>query len=360
SLLADPGAALDALPRDTLLIEASGHHLVGLTPAPDSTATTLQYLPTGSQGALLSSPADYAPSDPADPRWLLLTMPFLGRLQDTARDLAQPPAGQQPNPLQTDPLLLISRLRAAAPATALPTLALALSGWADSTPLPVTLASVDTAVGRSFARLDPLALEESWFRAQNPPPEPQDELLQSVLAALPETPARLSRPAALRQAFDPRRPFYPPQPSGLPDLAEPSPYADPVWREDELLLIQSVSTLTPTSKPPYGWTLAAALIASSGLLGQSAGGVPRRQPAATLIPAPLSLDGTPNPRPLNIVVSPYLGLQWRPAPAVPAGGPSPLAPRLLVAELLCLAPGTPRLQPVASRMWSVQPGNPDL
>lgn len=362
SLLSDPGAALDSLPPDMLLLEASAHHLVGLVPAPESAATTLQFLPTGSQGALLSSPSDYAPSDPSDPRWLLLTMPFLGRLQDTSRDLAQPPAGQQSSPLQVDPLLLVARLRAASPATALPNLALALCGWADSTPLPVTFAGLDTAVGRSFARLDPTSLEESWFRAQNPSPEPQDELLQSVLAALPETPARLSRPVALRQAFDPRRPLYPPRPNDLPDLAEPSPYADPVWREDELLQTQAVSTVAPTNKPPYGWTLAAALIASSGLLGQAPGsGQPaRRYPAATLIPAPLSLDGTDNPRPLNIVVSPYLGLQWRPAPPVPAAGPSPLQTRLLLAELLCLEPGTARLQPVASRMWSVQPDNPDL
>ncbi|WP_160826818.1 hypothetical protein [Actinomadura sp. J1-007] len=324
-------------------------------------ATTLQFLPTGSQGAVLSSPADYAPSDPTDPRWLLLTMPFLGRLQDTARDLAQPAAGQ-PSPLQIDPLLLVARLRASAPTAALPGLALALCGWADSAPLTVTLAGLDTAVGRSFARLDPLALEESWFRAQNPSPEPQDELLQSVIAALPETPARLSRPVALRQAFDPRRPFYPPRPDDRPALAEPSPYADPVWREDGLLLTQSVSSLAPTSKPPYGWMLAAALITSSGLLGgPPAGGQgPRRYPAATLIPAPLALDGTSNPRPLNIVVSPYLGLQWRPAPPVPQTGPSPLRPRLLLAELLCLAPSTMRLHPVASRMWSVQPDNPEL
>ncbi|QXJ25681.1 LamG domain-containing protein [Actinomadura graeca] len=361
ALLADSGAALDALPRDTLLIEASAHHLIRQTPVAESVATTLQFLPTGSQGALLSSPADYAPSDPADPRWLLLTMPFVGRLQDTARDLAQPAAGQA-GPLQIDPLLLIARLRAAAPATALPALALALSGWADSTPLAVTFASLDTVVGRSFARLDPLALEESWFRAQNPPPEPQDALLQSILAALPETPARLSRPVALRRAFDPRRSVYPPQPDSRPALPEPSPYADPVWREDGLLLTQAVSTLAPTNKPPYGWTLAAALITGSGLLGQAPadGQDPRRYPAATLIPAPLTVDGAENPRPLNIVVSPYLGLQWRPAPTVPAGGPSPLQPRLLVAELLCLAPGTTRLQPVASRMWSVRPETPEL
>lgn len=360
ALLSDPGAALDALPPDTLLIEASAHHLVKLTPAAESVATTLQYLPTGSQGALLSSPADYAPSDPTDPRWLLLTMPFLGRLQDTTRDLAQPAAGQ-PSPLQIDPLLLIARLRASAPTVPLPNLALALCGWADNAPLPVTFASLDTAVGRSFARLDPLALEESWFRAQNPAPEPQDVMLQSVLAALPETPARLSRPVALRQAFDPRRPFYPPQATDQPPPAEPSPYADPVWREDGLLVTQAVSSLAPTGKPPYGWTLAAVLMASSGLLSQApAGQGLRRYPAATLIPAPLSLDGADNPRPLNIVVSPYLGLQWRPAPAVPGSGPSPLSPRLLLAELLCLAPSTAQLQPVASRMWSVQPGNPDL
>ncbi|WP_433472214.1 LamG-like jellyroll fold domain-containing protein [Spirillospora sp. CA-142024] len=361
ALLADSGAALDALPQDMLIVEASAHHLLRLVPVAEGAATTLQFLPTGSQGALLGSPADHAPSDPADPRWLLLAMPFLGRLQDPARDLAQPAAGQ-PGPLQIDPLLLISRLRASAPTTALPALALALCGWADSAPLSVTLAGLDTAVGRSFARLDPVALEESWFRAQNPSPEPQDALLQSILAALPETPARLSRPVALRQAFDPRRPFYPPRPDDRPAPAEPSPYADPVWREDGLLLTQAVSTLAPTDKPPYGWTLAAALIASSGLLGlPPAGGQgPRRYPAATLIPAPLALDGADNPRPLSLVVSPYLGLRWRPAPTLPAGGPSPLQPRLLLAELLCLAPSTMRLQPVASRMWSVQPGTPEL
>jgi Concanavalin A-like lectin/glucanases superfamily len=362
ALLADSGAALDALPRDTLLVEASAHHLIRLMPVAESAATTLQFLPTGSQGAVLSSPADYAPSDPADPRWLLLTMPFLGRLQDTARDLAQPAAGQ-PSPLQIDPLLLIARLRAAAPTATLPALALALCGWADSAPQAITLAGLDTVVGRSFARLDPPALEESWFRAQNPRPEPQEALLQSILAALPETPARLSRPVALRQAFDPRRRSYPPQPDDQPPPAEPSPYADPVWREDGLLLTQAVSTPAPAGKPPYGWTLAAALIAGSGLLNQppADGQGLRRYPAATLIPAPLALDGAGNPRPLNIVVSPYLGLQWRPAPTVPtvpAGGPSPLRPRLLLAELLCLTPSTARLQPVATRMWSVQPDTP--
>ncbi|WP_433326967.1 LamG-like jellyroll fold domain-containing protein [Spirillospora sp. CA-294931] len=350
ALLADPGAALDALPADTLLIEASAHHLIRLTPAAESAVTTLQFLPTGSQGALLGGPADYAPTDPADPRWLLLTMPFLGRLQDTARDLA---TGQS-SPLQIDPVLLIARQRATAPTTALPALALALCGWADSTPLTVTLASLDTAVGRSLARLDPTSLEESWFRAQNPPPEPQDALLQSILAALPETPARLSRPVALRRAFDPRRAFYPPRPDERPAPADPSPFADPVWREDGLLQTQAVSTVAPTNKPPYGWTLAAALIAGSGLLGAQG---TRRYPAATLIPA---LDGADNPRPLNIVISPYLGLQWRPAPPVPESGPSPLQTRLLLAELLCLAPSTGQLQPVASRMWSVRPDVPEL
>ncbi|TDD58762.1 LamG domain-containing protein [Kribbella antibiotica] len=344
---ASPAGALDALPADTLVLEASANHLIKQVPAGESVATTLQYLPTGSQGALLSSPADYAPSDPTDPRWLLLNMPFVGRLQDTARDLAQ-----SSSPLQTDPVLLISRLRTSAPTTALPALVLALSGWADNAARTVTVASLDTAVGHSFARLDPLALEESWFRAQNPPTEPQETLLQSILAALPETPARLSRSVALRRAFDPRRPFYPPRPDNQPALADPSPYAGLLWREDSLLLTQSVSTVAPAGGPPYGWMLAAALIASSGLVGQPAAEGPRRYPAATLIPAPLTVDGVDNPRPLHLVVSPYLGLQWRPAPVIPAGGPSPLEPRLLLAELLCLAPGTAGLQPVASRMWS--------
>ncbi len=354
ALLDGTTGPLESLPVDTLVVEASAQHLIRLVPAAESVATTLQFLPTGSQGALLSSPADYAPTDPTDPRWLLLTTPFVGRLQDNARDLAQPSA----SPLQTDPVLLISRLRTTAPTVALPPLALALSGRADNAARTVTVASLDTAVGRSFARLDPLALEESWFRAQNPPAEPQEELLQSILAALPETPARLSRPTALRRAVDPRRRFYPPRSDNPPALADPSPYAGLVWREDSLLLTQAVSAVAPAGAPPYGWMLAAALIASSGLLGD--GQVPRRFPAATLIPAPLTVDGVDNPRPQSLVVSPYLGLHWRPAPVVPTGGPSPLQPRLLVAELLCLAPGTAGLQPVASRMWSAQADNPDL
>src|SRR5262249_54105153 len=118
-----------------------------------------------------------------------------------------------------------------------------------------------------------------------------DQLLQSILAALPDTPARLSRPIALRRAIDPRRTFYPPQDPGGQLLDEPALGAGPVWRQGSLLLAQGVSNLATNSHPPYGWPLVAALLASSQILtaplppGADPNGR-RRYAAATLIPAP--------------------------------------------------------------------------
>src|SRR5207237_729687 len=66
-------AALGLLPDDTLLVEASAPHWISKRRLNDARPTTLQFLPGGSQHAILSGPQDYAPSDPHDPEWLLLT-----------------------------------------------------------------------------------------------------------------------------------------------------------------------------------------------------------------------------------------------------------------------------------------------
>lgn len=227
-LLSGDSPALDVLPDNTLLVEASAPHWVNQTPVTTTSATTLQFLPNGNQLAILSNPQDYGPSDPRDPQWLLLTMPFLGRLQHVADDFSR-----SASPLQVDPIHLLSTANTPSP------LALALTHWVEEIPMDILVPGLDTAPGRTWARLDPLTLEESWFRLQNPLPDipaASSQTLQSVLAAFPNTPAQLSRSTALRYAFNPVRPNSPPTASNQrqpqPALATDHPL---VWRQDSLL-----------------------------------------------------------------------------------------------------------------------------
>lgn len=365
TLLSDATSGeLRKLSSDTLLVEASAAHWIRQRPVVASGATTLQFLPAGSQLATLSGPHDYVPSDPQTPEWLLLATPFLGRLQNATADALDLDAAASTglSPLQIDPVLLIERRRTSAPAQALPALALALSSWGDSATVTVNLSSFDTAVGRTWSRLDPIALEESWFRLQHPRREPEPAELQSVIAALPDTPARLSRSVALRWAFDPRLANYPPQDSGSTALEEPGG-AQLIWRERSLLLTEAVVGITPTTSAPYGWIAAGALFLSSRLFTPKQDGQGRNLPppwryaAATAQPAALNVAGQPNPEPLSLAVSPYLGLEWR--PGIRSDDPRLVAhdlqvtPRIVVAELLCIDPRSRALAPIAAHVWEL-------
>ncbi|NJR60056.1 MAG: LamG domain-containing protein [Cyanobacteria bacterium CRU_2_1] len=238
SLLSEGATApLNQLLATTLLVEASTPHWINQDPVSAVSATTLQFLPNGSQLGILSNPQDYAPSDPRSPQWLLLTLPFLGRLQNDADEAIL----TSQNPLQVDPVFLLAT-RTLADST----LALIFASWADGDAIDLSISGFDTAAGRTWARLDPLSLEESWFRLQNPLPEAQPNGIQSVMAALPDTPARLSRSTALRHAFDPARPNYPPKlitPSPSDDRLPPEPALDAslIWRYNSLLAMQGVS-----------------------------------------------------------------------------------------------------------------------
>ncbi|HEX7942511.1 MAG TPA: hypothetical protein VF488_11940, partial [Gemmatimonadaceae bacterium] len=199
--------ALTALAAGTLIVEASAVHWLKELPAAASALTPLQYLPSGTQLAAPSRPEDYAPTDPRSPAWELLQVPVLGRLQDQSRDAIDPPATVPPL-LQIDPVLNLHRRRSN-PA-ALPPLVLALTAWAESAATTVTFSNFDAAVGRTWARLDPRALEESWYYLQKPVPVSPVDGIQSVLAATPDTLARLGRPSTLGLLYQGHRKFYPP------------------------------------------------------------------------------------------------------------------------------------------------------
>ncbi|HEX8823876.1 MAG TPA: hypothetical protein VF794_28410 [Archangium sp.] len=336
-------SALDALPAGTMLVEASAIHWLKEVPVGASAATALQYLPSGTQLATLSRPEDYAPTDPRDPAWLLLQMPFVGRMQNQSHDALEPTATPPPL-LQIDPVLNLHRRRSSP--SVLPPLVLALTAWAESTPTTVTFSSFDAAVGRTWSRLDPRALEESWFYVQKPVFELPPTGLQSVLASLPDTPARLGRPSTLGLLYQGRRKFYPPKtdPDGETSWGDLTA-EQLVWRPGHLQVLQAVSSVSPASTPPYGW-LATGLQLASGLLRRTvaSSSATRHHAAATVLP--LLLAGAPVPTAL--AVSPFLSLEFRPAPPL-----SETALRIVVAELLCLDAATGRLRPVASQNWEL-------
>jgi hypothetical protein len=380
-LLLDPVStdSLRHLPAHTILVEASAPHWVrtkaveailreGEEGAPPSamtdvilSGTTLQFLPSGSQTGILSSNADYAPTAPDAPEWQLIPMPFLGRMQAAAlapvdvepegTDQAVADADPAPavqHPLSIDPVLHLWQLRQDNTLRRSPLLFM-LTSWAAEAPQTLPFSLLDHAVTRTWSRLDPLSLEENWFRLQHPLSEPPARRVQSVMAALPDTPARLSRATALQQAFRTFRPYYPPHvvtPTGEPNALSSS-LTEPnlVWRERSLLVWQSGSADDYPWLPVGLQLLTSPLCAASNMVANAV--TVNHHVAATLLPAQLQVEGQPNPVPVSFAVSPYLGLARRPAP---------LETELVVGsvELLGLDAATRQLRPLASHLRKEQ------
>jgi len=319
-----------------LLVEAGAPFWLRRDSARAPQPTDLQFLPNGTQLAALSNPDDYTPVNPTDePTWQLLAMPFLGRLQAQTQDTTGASA------LQRDPLLLIDGRLVAG--EALPPLALALSNQGNGSAVVFDLSGFESLATRTLARLDASTLQENWLRLQQLIPETQPPSLRSVMAALPNTAARLSRDVALRRMFDALRRHYPPR---LPDLTGHDAYELPplvddpllIWRAASLHIMQGVGRARPPHTTPYGWHL-------PGLhVHQLAGGLSPEEPsatypAATILPAWQAPDDT---LPVGYTVSPYLGLAFRPARTTTGGDIA-----LEVVELLALDTTLKALRPVA-------------
>ena len=321
--------ALAALGSDILIVEASAAHWIASRSAGAPPAITLQFLPNGCQQAIPSSPADYSPDLSLGVRWMPVATPFLGRLQPVDPDAGLP----QANLLQVDPVV---RLGVTSPPDRR---VLALCHWAAGTSsVSLTVSAFDASPDRAFPLLDPASLAESFFRIQNPPQEALPAAPGSVMASLPDTPARSSRPTALLAAFSNLRlkpPDFPPVPG-----EESGPV---VWRKNSLLLTEAASVLDLGSVPPYGWHIIGAQFIAAGLRG-SALSSPQRHSAATLIPVAGSAAGQGQVV-LSVVASPYQGLEFlEPPPGASL--------KLVDAELLCLDPVSNRLLPVADRLWA--------
>ncbi|OQY35731.1 MAG: hypothetical protein B6I38_01365, partial [Anaerolineaceae bacterium 4572_5.1] len=361
--LTDPAQrALDDLNLDTLIVEASAPHWIKQHPIPTNSATftTLQFLPQGTQLGILSQPQDYAPTDPSDPAWMLLTMPFMGRLQAEGDDGLKGITTN--NAFRVDPILNLDG-RQSQPTQ----LVLALTSRVSGEQVTIQLSSLDTVAGRSWARLDPTALEENWFRFYNPQPESVSKRVLSITAALPDTPARLSRSTALRYAFDAFRQAYPPaMPKPATPEADvyeiPSPVAEKslIWRQNSLLAPDAVTNLEDDTL--YSWSVIGFQILKSNLGSEDAEQI-QRYVAVTLTPARSTSDLPSTQSPLSLAVSPYLGLDFTDATITgdtttdDATTNKPTI-TLISAELLCLDKKTNALRPVASHIWEEKPDKP--
>lgn len=341
--------------------ETTGNTSTAAIVLPTLSGTTLQFLPNGSQAAILSGLDDFGPSAPIAPEWQLLTMPFLGRLQDLQLDgIRTTPVGEPMtadataktvHPLHVDPLLQLWRLVQGTSQSISPLVPM-LSSWALETELVLAFSELEHPVGRTWSRLDPLSLEENWFRLQNPPAEPPVTRLASIMAALPDTPARLSRATALAKAFDAFRAFYPPprvvataemvQPNAARRAAAATKAAL-LWREESILVWQ-VGVRNPSENAfVYPW-LPVGIQIGAGALRAPSTAVQHHHAAATLLPARLQSNGKANPTPVSFAVSPYLGLAHHPAP-----GDATLF--LASLELLGLDAASAALRPIASQLY---------
>jgi|GEM_PF-2386020 len=239
-------AELDKMAPNSFIVEASAPHWINLKSISGASETTLQFLPNGTQVGILSQPDYYSPSDPRDPEWLLLSLPFIGRLQNESA----------PNVTGSDTPLHIDPIKHLLSGSSDKSLALNFASWAEDEPITIAVSGFDTSAGRTWARLDPNTLRESWFRIQHPQQEEEADGLRSVMASLPDTPARMSRSVALRQLFDTYRVAFPPTEvsadeddilSDTPTLVSPNEPLE--WRPDSWLAPQEISSVTTEDNP---------------------------------------------------------------------------------------------------------------
>jgi hypothetical protein len=347
--------------KETLIVEASSIHWILPEAKAQTSFTNLQYLPTSVQRAVLSSPQDFSMREeraaaakdgvrppPERTLWLLLQLPFLGRLQDVTRDMTA--GGWE---FQRDPILNIKELRKQA--GDLPKLSLSFASMADKAPIKIDISDFDYSRFRQLRRLDPATLEESWFRLHHPPRENgdgADSALASVMASLPaDSPGRLSRSALLNSLFNEFRGALPP---GVPADDAPGPKKvkaddDLTWRRNNLFVLQGYENedQVKDSNRFYGFHLVGAQLQTSSLAALKATGA--IFVAATSLPANLKAgeQGVDNRQPVSFAVSPYLGIDMRPLPA--AGG----AEKLLIvhAELIGLDREGKSLTVIATQLF---------
>ncbi|MBN1482637.1 hypothetical protein EH223_11515 [candidate division KSB1 bacterium] len=324
-------------------IEASAPQWISGKPVKDLGWTTLQYLPGGAQVAVPSAPSHYLPGDPDTQEWNLFITPFIGRiLVPNAKE-----GDNEPASFSYDPVELLTKNDLS---DTMQGLVAAFTNRNFTSSVSVRLPDFEVVLSRRWARLDPVILQENWFKLQHPLPEDQYAGIQSILVSFPEGFARLSRARALQDALTSFRTEYPPKSERKTSIDELSPidlHGDVEWRQHGMLRFSAcLSILAPKNiEISYPWLLFGLQIAETSWqtsTSTTSESDVTRYPAVTILPVQKQ-DVPDNRLPHCFAVSPYIGIDFW-------STPESLSLERLVSstELLCYDPLHFQLLPVSS------------
>lgn len=338
-------AVLEEYPQpNLLLVEASTPFWVKQEAIKKRGISTLQVLPSGTQKGLLSSLEDYGVSDPTDPKWQLLSLPFLGRLQATKIAIPDSTNIGIEQALVLDPILHLQQLQAKN--AAIPDLLLGFTALAKEKNVQLPFSVIQAPTINRWARLDPHSLEENWFRLLNPRNEPQPDFLPPITTSLVESPAKLSRATTLTNAFVAKRLDYPPKVLDAAVLPSFGRTGTLLWRENSI--IQFPYTTLSEWEAIYSWAYFGLPLQSLFELFEAPENANTTQlilPATTILPTQ-ELDAD-TALPLSFVISPYLSLDF-------AKVSSETVPKVIIAELLCQDGKNQQLLPASSYMLKIE------
>jgi hypothetical protein len=250
-----------APPETHIIVEATAIHWLRAMPDVAVPSMALERLPIGNLEAGLTNQADYDTKGSLDSDWLMVTLPFLGRMQ-TLEDVSLDQNAGAGSPFVTDPVLQLLRQRMLEQDFAF--IARAFSSWNQGVTALFRLSAMDFAAGRSRAQLPFTTLQEAFYRLMHPVSQPAALPDAATMVSHSTGPAQLSTPGVLARSFDTRRQDYPP--------ATPADYQLPAgtvtrpiqWRENSLAVIQAVTdpTMLPTNRELVWWP--AGLVLSDG------------------------------------------------------------------------------------------------
>ncbi|MDB6131784.1 MAG: hypothetical protein JWM59_27 [Verrucomicrobiales bacterium] len=331
--------------KKSLVVEAGTSAWLGhrATLPAELALTDLLILPSGEAEAALSLPEDFVrkPEEPED-FWLLLQMPFLGRLSKAGKG---PGGCEWPDPLQEDELKT------------------KLGRWMSHRAeqlvgLTLTLGIHDLPRRRKLPALDSLMLLRNQERAVMGLPLVHRDL-PSVIEAVPSEAAGYGDPLALQ------RRFAPDHAQAGKILAVPDPAAGVAggaltWLRAALMVFQACYAASTPVGPEHAWIAPGLHLLRGGIFPPPGAAEPAprlaHHAAATIVfPAALVPDAAE--RPLSLVCSPYAKLNLRlieePTPGSPGPAREVLGRHL---ELIAIDPLSAKLGVIATRFLSLTPG----
>jgi hypothetical protein len=365
-LLADP---LIAGTNDTpvLIVEGSVHALVGKEPrvsAENLSYGVVQVLPRASQQAQLLDIVDYqsdfdgANTSLKESPWTILSLPFLGRLQN--QDLDNPDSElPTTSKLHADPILQMQASGAS------DRLLMNFTSRGSSDRIVIRTSAFERRKHRDSLRVDPNTVLEGIVRLQSKHRVVEDSDLGGVMfSGLSNEVSRVFREQTLTSVLDTVRKDFPPKRNESLDVTlENSPNTFS-WRPNARWMMQGIAQFgsgNASDERAYGLSAVhvSGLMESMRLAEEQTLGTPlpgdRRSftchPAVTMLPVMPGQAEAVHLQPTAFGVSPCIALRQKRLSSESDNAGEPI---MTFAELLCLSADGSRLEVVLTRTWTAE------